>query len=568
MSNQMEHSEELFNTLSKNKKKRKRRIIRTVVIILLVLIIVLVSAVSILRRQVRERFASLDTEVLSHTVETGSISTVVSGSGSLTQVDLQELTVPAGVEITEVIVERNATVQQGDLLATVDMASVLTAMADLQSQMDDLDEEIADARGDEVSSSIRAGISGRVKRILAEPGMDVGACMAENGALAILSLDGYMALELQTDMLQEGDTVIIRRAEGKDLDGLVDEVINGITTILVTDNGPEFDEEVTVLTQDGEELGSGKLYIHSPLAITGFAGTIKQVVVKPNAKVSSSSVIFYLKNTSFSANYDTLLRERGELEQTLLALLTIYRDGAVLAPMDGVVSSIEFGAEESTTTAQAGYAMATEEEETEIPLLTLYPNISMSVTIGIDETDILSLEEGQEADVQISSVSDQVLTGVVTQIDQQADTSTGVTQYYAEITLDKVDGMLPGMTARVDVKIEGVENALIIPLDALHQTSAIAFVYTTYDQETQQYGGMTEITIGMQNDDYVEVLSGLSVGDTVWYTESQDNPFGFGGMGGMSGMPGGMGGMSGMSGMPSGGPPSNFGGSGGSRPRG
>ena len=90
----------------------------------------------------------------------------------------------------------------------------------------------------------------------------------------------------------------------------------------------------------------------------------------------------------------------------------------------------------------------------------------------------------------------------------------------------------------VDVKIEGVENAIIIPVDALRQTSAISYVFTTYTEETKQYGGMVEVTTGMQNDNYVEILSGLQVGDTVYYTEQQNffqAMFGAMGMGGMSG---------------------------------
>ena len=94
--------------------------------------------------------------------------------------------------------------------------------------------------------------------------------------------------------------------------------------------------------------------------------------------------------------------------------------------------------------------------------------------------------------------------------------------------------MLPGMTADVDITIEGVENAKIIPVDALHQTSAIHYVYTGYDVENQEYIGMQEVTIGMQNKDYVEILSGLEIGDSVFYTEKKDSfwGFGFGGMGG------------------------------------
>jgi len=519
MSEQNQRAEELFDKLSKDKKKRRRRILRTVLMIIGILAVILILAVVNLRRRVEERFASAAAEVETYNVTTGTIHTVVAGSGSLAAVDLEQITLPAGVEITEVTAEAGDMVAKGDLLATVDMATVMTTLSSLQEQLDDLDDEINDAKGDTISATISAGIAGRVKRIFAEPGMDVGACMAKNGALALISLDGHMAVELETDKLSKGDTVTVLREDGVTaISGTVDSCLGGTAVILVTDNGPRMDEEVTIIAADGTELGMGTLYIHSPLSVTGYAGTIKKVSVAENASVNARTTVVTLKDTNFSANYDTLLRDRTELEEELLQLLTVYRDGAVLAQMDGMVSSVEYISEEEYT----------QDENGNTNLLNLYPNISMSVTISIDEMDILSLKEGQKADVVVSSVSEEtVYSGTVTEISKVADTSSGVTLYAAEVTLDRAEGMLPGMTADVDVKIEGVENAILIPVDALRQTSATHYVYTTYDEELRQYGGMVEVTIGMQNDNYVEILSGLNVGDTVCYVKSQNNFFGF-----------------------------------------
>lgn len=546
MSEQNQHSEALFETLSKNKKKRRHKVIRTVLIVIAIVAVILVGLVFYLRQKVERRFAGAEAEVLRYEVSTGTIHTVVSGSGTLVQVDVEEISVPMGVEITDVLVENRENVSKGDILATVDMATVMTALSDIQEQLDDLDDEIADAKGDTVSSNVSAGVAGRVKRILAEKDTDVTACMAENGALAYLSLDGYMAVDIETDALAKDAEVTVIRADGTEITGTVDSTIGGKATVLVTDNGPKFDEEVAVLLE-GQEVGKGKLYIHSPLAVTGYAGTVNGVSVSENAKVYSNTTLFTLKDTSFSANYDTLLRDRADLEETLMDLLAIYRVGAVAAPFDGSVSSVIY--DEDLGKGQTS-------------VLTLYPNEKMSITISVDETDILALEEGQGAEVLVSSVSEEPLAGTVTEISREAATSTGVTLYSAEITVDTVPGMLPGMTAEVDVKIEGVENAIIIPLEALRQTSAISYVFTTYDPQTKQYGGMVEVTTGMQNDTQVEVLSGLKVGDAVYYTEQENffemifSAMGGGNMGG--GMPGGnMGGQ--RPGM-GGGAPGNFGG--------
>ena len=543
----------LFETLSRSKKQKKRKILRTVLILILVLAVVLVAGVSILQRRVREQFASGDAEVLSETVKTGTISTLVSGNGILTNVDAEAITIPEGVELTEILVENGQTVEEGQLLATADLSTVRSALVDIQEQIESLDDQLYDADGDEASTRVAAGVPGRVKIIYGNVGDSVADVMVENGALAVLSLDGYMALELETDALAEGDAVTVVRADGTELTGSVDSMIRGTATILVTDDGPENGETVHVKTDDGTELGSGELAVHSPLMVTGYAGTIRTVHAKLNAKVSKNTYLFTLKDTAFSAAYDTLLRDRAEAEETLLELLNIQKYGGITAPVSGSLFSVV-----SLEDLEA--------DETLTDLLTLSPDVSMSVTISVDESDILSLELDQQTNVTVSSISDETLTGTVTEIDKTA--SDGA--YTAVITLDKIDGMLPGMSASVDVKIQGVENALLVPADAVHYTSTGAYVYTTYDEETQEYGGRVDIVTGLSNDDSVEVVSGLKEGDTVYYTEKEEFFFGFGGMGNMGGMPSGMGNMGGSgsgsgrpSGMPSGGMPSGMPGMGG-----
>lgn len=542
MSEQNQRAEALFETLNRNKKMHRRRVVRTVLIVIAVIVAILVAVVITLTKNVEKKFAAAVADVQTCQVTTGTIHAIVSGTGVLTEEDLESITVPSGVEVNEVMVDAGDTVVKGDLLATVDMATVMTSLTSLKEQMDELDKSINAAKGEEARSQVTAGVSGRVKILYAEENMDVSLCMAEHGALAVLSLDGFMAADIRTDLLGKGDLVTVTREDGKVLEGKVSAVAGNTATVLVSDNGPRYDEEVTVSTMDGTALGTARLYIHNPLGVTGYAGTVRTVVAKENMAVSAGSALFSLKDTRFSANYDTLLRNRSDLEEVLLELLTIYRDGALLATMDGVVSSVQFEKETVSSAASAapavsdaasamaalygGAAAATPAAAAPGSILTLYPDLQMTITIGVDETKILALQEGQEAQIVVDSIGETVYPGKVTEINKKADTSTGVTQYSTEILLDKAPGMLPGMTADVDIKIQGSDNALIIPVDALHQTSAGAYVYTTFDEETQQYGGKVDVVVGMQNDTEAEILSGLREGDTVYYTK-QENIFEF-----------------------------------------
>ena len=366
-----EKDDALFEALGQNKKRKKRRIILTVVSIVLVLAIGLTVAVSLLQKKVRDEFASGKGEVKSYAVTTGSISTVVSGSGSLTDEDLETVTVPTGVEITAVKVRNNQTVAKGDILATVEMASVISAMADLQADIEALDKKISNAEDDAADTRIVAGVSGRVKAVFGEKGADVADVMYANSALALVSLDGYMAVDIETDALTVGQKVTVVQSNEKKFTGTVESVVGAAATVLVTDNGTTYDDTVTVQDSEGASVGTGKLYIHSALRVTGFAGTISAVSVSENQKVSDSTKLFTLKDTDYSANYNSLLRQRAQLEETLLELLTIQRDGAVLAASDGSVYSVDYNSESAATS-----------------VATLSTGSKMSVTISVDESDI------------------------------------------------------------------------------------------------------------------------------------------------------------------------------------
>ena len=109
----------------------------------------------------------------------------------------------------------------------------------------------------------------------------------------------------------------------EEIAGIVDSVIGTNATVLISDDGPEYDEAVTVYNSEGKQIGTGNLYIHSALRVTGYAGTIDSVEVDVNEKVSDTTKLFTLEDTSYSANYNALLRERAKLEEKLLELLVL-----------------------------------------------------------------------------------------------------------------------------------------------------------------------------------------------------------------------------------------------------
>lgn len=536
-------NDELVEMHKRARVRKKRKLIITLVIILVAVTAAVIVGVTMLRKKVNEQVNSASgNEVESAEVTIGSISTTVSGSGTLEAEDVETLEILSTLEIVDYYVEAGDSVEVGDLIAAVTNASLLTSMSEKQEELDALDEELAEASGDEVSETITAGVAGRVKKIYVSSSDDIATAMYENGALMLLSLDGYMAVDVASETLQAGDSVTVTLGDGSSVAGLVEKQVGGTAVVLVTDNGTAYNDTVTVYSSDGTQAGSGTLYIHSQMMISGYTGTVSAVNVSENESVSSGETLLTLTDTETSANYDALLKERGEVEEQLNELIKIYKEGGICAAISGVVDSIESGSD--TEAAMGG--MQTDAVTEYTTVATISPDTTMAITISVDEMDILSLSEGQEATVTIDSIGEDSYEGVVAEVNTTASSDSGVTSYSATIHIDKTEEMLSGMSASVVITIEGNDNALLIPVDALHQTSATAYVYTEYDESTGQFSGMQEVTIGLSNSNYVEITDGLSEGDTVYYTTSEEeSPFGsnrmdFGNMGGGMSNGGGM----------------------------
>ena len=521
-----------------NSRKRNRRR-KTLSVVLIVLAIVIAGAavgVKYLRQRVTENYGSKNkNEAQKAAVTVGSISTTISGSGTLSAQEVTEVKLPASVSLRSLTVEEGDVVKEGDLLAYLDLTSVLTAMNELQDRLDELDDEIAAAAKDSVGSVMNSTVSGRVKAVYCQSGDSVLSVMYGHGALLTLSLDGYMAVDIPAQGLAPGDKVSVTLSGGGVYPGAVDEVQGDRATVLVTDNKPKLGDEAAVTDNQGRTLGGGALSIHQPMNVTGYAGTVSKVAVSENPLVTKNRVLLYLKDTAFTANYDALLQQREQAAEDLNTLISLYSAGVVRSPIAGKVETVT---EEQPTAAEGA------EAADEWAFAAIQPQEKMIVTASIDESNILSVELGQSASVTISSISDDPFTGEVTAIEKTGASSSGVTGYSVEVTLDRTEKMLNRMSASVSIRIEGVDNALLLPEDAVTRTRTSAYVYTAVNETSGELEGMAEVKTGLTGGGYVEITEGLKEGDTVYYFKKQSNDFSsfmgsFGGSG--SSRPGGSG---------------------------
>lgn len=621
--------------------------------------------------------------ILSVQPERGGIDIALKGGGQLASQSPEEITIPAEVKLTKYLVKNGETVAEGDPIAQVDRVSVMKAIALVQETLQYLSKQIANTRDDEAPTTVTAQAGGWVKYLYAREEDAVEDVMLEHGALAILSLDDKMTItvECNTDLAM-GDSVIVRLEGGQQEKGRVESNLEGKLTVVFPDNDYDSGLTATVL-QDGQELGSGEINIHSPWKALATSGTVKKVQVKEGEKLPTGKTMVELEDTGHTAQYLTLLDQRQEYEEMIHDLFVMYETQELRAPCDGIVTGVdEDGAFLLSQTGDAeitpillgssgsyrfvllgsgdtdpdtdpdtdldpdpdtdpdpaptypqyqGHALQVVSMEdgtvmvlqgptvdltnpydtTPVPLAgfggeplpctepsvlgqspqmgdvfvivtmiqsegaqpaTLYgtkasgtsmPGMGdlagvmggvmggmmggvggmgggtvatfepysletitvasvtsqneMTLEITIDEQDIAKVSPDMVATVTLDALKGESFPATVTSIGAEGVNSGGSSKFTVELTLEKSANMLPGMSASAVLPLSRTEGVLRLPAEALSQEGTKTIAYTGFDEKTETLINPVTVTTGVSDGQWVEILSGLSEGDTVWY---------------------------------------------------
>ena len=157
--------------------------------------------------------------------------------------------------------------------------------------------------------------------------------------------------------------------------------------------------------------------------------------------------------------------------------------------------------------------------DTEAVALSVTPNSKTFLDIQVDELDVNQIEVGQQATVTIDALDGEQFTGTISQIANTAQGSTqegGSVKYTARIDLPQDDRMRYGMSAKAEIIVNQVSDAILVPIDAISDVDGKSVVYTSVDDEGV-LGSPVEVTTGLSDGSRVQVIEGLSVGDTICY---------------------------------------------------
>jgi HlyD family secretion protein len=160
----------------------------------------------------------------------------------------------------------------------------------------------------------------------------------------------------------------------------------------------------------------------------------------------------------------------------------------------------------------------------------------MQVEASVDEADIGQIREAQDVNFTVDSHPNHVFKAKVRQVRQAPVETQNVVSYLVIIDVDNLDGkLLPGMTANVEIITGAKTNVLRVPTNALRFSPRIEDREKVAKSKTPSTPPKKEdpqpmlylassdaykptkklVKIGLEGDEYTEILSGIKSGDKV-----------------------------------------------------
>ena len=473
----------------------------------------------------RAQDANVDVSYVQTTPEKRDLSNSLSGTGTLNPANTYNVkSLVAGKVLTSTI-EEGDIVEEGTVLYTVDASDATTkaeqASITLQQAQRSYDKtvdrqyvraEVAGvvatlkvAKGDEVTSGQEVAVirdSSKMVLHLEFPAADAAAFSVGQSAEVTLdgtfeTLTGTVTAVTGTDTLSTGNlitrtvTITVRNAGGLTTAQAATATINGVSCIAA--KCFEYQAERTLTT----------------LA----AGTVTAINVQEAGAVNKDDIVLQISGEDLTEAIQSAAETLRSAELNMDNLQEAMNNYTVTSPISGTI--IE-------KNAKAGDALTAGAD-----LCTIYDLSYLVMVINVDELQVSDVSVGQSVQVTADAVPDKTYTGTVTRVSMKGSSNGGTTTYPVTVRIDETEGLRPGMNANAEIVIAEAGNALAVPNAAIVRGG---YVLVTKDSPSAANADpdMTApegyvyvpVKIGVSDDDYTQIISGVTGNDTVAYDPS------------------------------------------------
>jgi HlyD family secretion protein len=431
-------------------------------------------------------------------VQYGDIENSVSASGSLIFPNEESLTFGSAGTVQDVNVKEGDTVEEGQLLASLNDASVISleravvqAKVNLETAQEELEEALNPYTESDIAQAEADVVNARVTLETAQEELEE-------------ALNPYTESDIaQAELSVTNAEIALNKAQ--------EELTDAEAQYLVNPSVPEwrlnYEQKMAQLTvaeydlAEAEENLAEMLAGSDPLQVEQKQ---KQLALAQANLTKAEDELAEIQGGANSLEVELRQLEVAEAQAALDEAVALLGSATMVAPFDGTVTSVEVEVGEEVAASKV--------------VIELVDSSVVEVSAILDEIDVDQVEVGQSASIYLDALPDLDLTGEVATISTSAQSQSGVVTYPVRIRIDVPSGvhLREGMSATANIVVEAAYDVLIIPTQTISGSGDNAVVSVMVGEEIQQ----KTVTLGMSDGSWTEVTGGLQETDMVVLTYS------------------------------------------------
>lgn len=499
------------------KSKKGRRWLKIGVALVIVAAIV-GGCMSSLKKNVNSTLAGA---YLVATATRQDLTVSVSGTATLEPADSYNVTTLISGEILDSPFEVGDLVSKDTLLYAMDSSDAQDSVSRAEISV-----EQARLSYEQAQEALHptAPLSGIIGEVYVHNGQSVtaGTQIAKVVASTELTMDFLFAFADPADFyIGQQATVFIDGFDGSQM-GTVTYVSNSSA---ITANGKEAVSVRVRLNNPGAVsdaftasavIGNYSSYGETPVAMPASAvvyatasGTINDLNMLSGNTVSKGDVLCTVESETTRNQIENARLNLASAQLSAGTAQGTVDDYNITSPIAGTVIEKNFKAGDKVDGAASG------------TLAVIYDLSYLKLEVAVDELDIGKVEVGQQVEITADALEGQTFTGVVDTISISGNTVNGATSYPVSIILEDYGDLRPGMNVSAKIIGDEIPNALCIPVDAVGRGNVVTVPGEgTMNADNTAVADITkletrEVTLGRNDDMYIEVTSGLEEGDIV-----------------------------------------------------
>ncbi|MBU3218390.1 efflux RND transporter periplasmic adaptor subunit [Clostridium estertheticum] len=219
-------------------------------------------------------------------------------------------------------------------------------------------------------------------------------------------------------------------------------------------------------------------------------------------QVSAASDSLALLKSKTGPQTDAAAAGQVQQAKASLDLAQIQMDNAsITSPINGVISERNVEVGEVVSSAVSAF--------------TIIDASSLRSEVSMTDKDVIKVKVNQKIPVQISSMNNKIVQGIVDTISPSADAKTQL--YTVKVKIENPSNLLkPGMIVRVEFPDVVKTDISVVPNGAIFTENSVQYVYIVDATRLKK----KQVVVGISNTLQTEIVSGIKLGDQV-ITEGQ-----------------------------------------------